>query len=92
MASRSVALNQKWAAEAFSARCAKGAAKDYGEYVEVGEMWSKQTRNACVFPKAGMIAHSLLRWRRPDGTVLPFDCGYNGDTLIAPKWAMKKEG
>jgi len=89
MAGRSRLLNEKWAAEAHSAKMARALSKDYGEYAPVGEMWVKQTRNAAVFPTKGMIAHSLLRWRKPDGQVVPWDCGYQGDTLIAPAWAMK---
>lgn len=89
MAGRSVALNQKWAREAQDARCAAALKKNYGEYVEVGEMWKNQTKNAAIFPTKGMIAHTLLRWRKPDGSVVDWTCGYDGDTLIAPKWAIK---
>jgi hypothetical protein len=89
MAARSVALNQKWAAEAHSARCASNAKRNFGAYAPVGEMWKKQTRNACVFPIRGIIAHTLLRWCKPDGSVVPFDLGYEGDTLMAPIWAIK---
>jgi hypothetical protein len=84
-------IRQKQADEAHTARCAAGFKKDYGEYAPVGEMWRKQTRNATIFPTKGCIAHSLLRWRKPDGAMVPWDCGHDGDTLIAPVWALERK-
>ncbi len=83
-------LNDKWAAEAYNARHAKALKRDYGTYAPVGEMWVKQTRNAAIFPTWGMIATTLLRWRRPDGTIIDWTIGREGDVLIAPTWAMKR--
>ncbi len=76
--------------EAHAARCAAGLAKDYGDYAPVGEMWRKQTLKAAIFPTKGCIAHSLLRWKKPDGEMVSFDRGYDGDTLMAPVWALNR--
>ncbi len=53
------------------------------EFVVVGFEWqTKQTREAAFFPSYGWVPHAMLRWRKPDGTVLPWDCGRQGDTLL----------
>lgn len=83
-------IRQKQASDAHSERCAAGFAKDYGAYVAVGEMWKKQTAKAAIFPTKGVIAHSLLRWQRADGTMVPWDVGHDGDTLMAPTWALNR--
>ena len=90
MAGRSVALNQKWAAEAEANRCAAALKRDFGPYAPVGEMWSRQTAKAAVFPSWGMIATSLLRWQKADGNVGDWTQGRGDDVLIAPTWALKR--
>ena len=90
MTGRSIALNQKWAAEREHAAGQRALTRDFGAYAPVGEIWARQTDKACTFKGAGVIAKSLLRWRKPDGSVVAWDQGYDGDTLIAPVWAMKR--
>ena len=86
----SYALNAKWADEASRARCAKGLTRNYGEYAPVLELWTRQTPRAAVFPTHGMIAHSLLRWQRLDGSIVDWKNGRLGDVLTAPVWALTK--
>lgn len=90
MAGHSVALNQKWAAEAEAKRCAAALKRDFGDYAPVGEMWKKQTAKAAVFPTKGMIAHTLLRWRKPDGSFVDWTMGREGDVLMAPTWVLER--
>lgn len=92
MAGHSKALDEQWARERFEERCEAALKKDYGAYAPVGEKWTKQTRAACIFPTRGVIAHTLLRWQKPDGSVVAFPRGYEGDTLIAPLWALRRTG
>lgn len=90
MAGRSVLLNQKWAAEAEAQRCAAAMRRDYGDYAPVGEMWKKQTAKAAVFPTKGIIAFTLLRWHKADGTVVDWTMGREGDVLMAPVWVLTR--
>ena len=91
MAIVGLALKQKWAADAATARNAQAMKKDYGAYAAVGEIWTKQSAKAAHFKTHGWIAHVLLRWQRADGSMVPFDSGYQGDTLMAPVWKLNKE-
>jgi hypothetical protein len=87
----SIALAQRQNADAFSARMEAARKRDFGNYALVGEMWNRQTQKAAIFPTHGAIAHTLLRWRKADGSVVAFDCGRNEDVLIAPVWALNRK-
>jgi hypothetical protein len=53
-------------------------------------MWPRQTKSAAIFPTHGMVAATLLRWRKADGTVVDWTCGRSSDVLVAPVWALKR--
>jgi hypothetical protein len=88
----SIALAERQNADAFHERQMAALKRDYGVYAEVGEMWNRQTNKAAIFKTHGAIAHVLLRWRKPDGSVVAWTCGRHGDVLIAPVWALNKKG
>lgn len=62
------------------------------EFVEVPFEWqTKQTANAALFPSYGWVPHEMLRWRTDAGTVVPWDCGRQGDTfLMAAEFAARR--
>jgi hypothetical protein len=84
------AVRTRQANEAQAERCARAMRRDFGDYAEVGAIWTKQTAKAAIFQAHGAIAHTLLRWRKPDGSVVDWTMGRNGDVLIAPTWALNR--
>lgn len=62
------------------------------EMVEVPFEWqSKQTAKAILFPSYGWVPAVAVRWRKADGTVVPWSCGYQGDTfLMAREFAERR--
>ncbi|PKM47073.1 MAG: hypothetical protein CVV05_01405 [Gammaproteobacteria bacterium HGW-Gammaproteobacteria-1] len=61
------------------------------EFVEVPFEWqTKQTRDSALFPSYGWVPHEMLRWRKLDGTVVPWSWGRQGDVfLMAADYASR---
>lgn len=83
-------IREAQANAAVEARDARALSRDHGAMAPVGEIWSRQLRNAVVFPTYGVIPRSLLRWQRADGTVHAFGDGRQDDVLVAPVWALER--
>ena len=64
------------------------------EFVEVPFEWqTKQTARAALFPSYGWVPHIAMRWRKGDGTIVPWSVGRNGDVfLMAADFASRKDG
>jgi hypothetical protein len=82
-------IREKQNKEAADAREMKALTRDFGVYGEINEIWTKQSQKAAYFKTFGWIAHTLLRWKKPDGSMVAWSNGRAGDILMAPTFTLK---
>jgi hypothetical protein len=54
------------------------------------EWQSKQTALAVHFPTYGWVPAEAIRWRKSDGTIVPWSCGRQGDALLIATEFVKR--
>lgn len=57
------------------------------------EWQKKQTDKAVQFPSYGWVPRSAIAWRKPDGLIVCWSCGYQDtDEFLIAGWLVDKNG
>jgi len=86
------ALREQMAARNRHEREMRGMRRER-EMVEVPFEWhAKQTDKAVLFPSYGWVPTVAIRWRKPDGQIVPWSSGHNATDafLLAKEFAERK--